>query len=130
MIDEGSAMLVEAKGSERRKFARKDLLTKVEYTCEGGRYFGRTIDVSKGGMCIETFFAHKVNQQVALMFRVFEGRDPVVVKGDVVWVKEVSKPTTPTQVLRKRRIGVRFAGLDESMAKSLHYYLVDEVMFR
>lgn len=115
---------------EQRCHARKSLLTKVEYSCEGGRYFGRTIDVSKGGLCLETFFAHRVGQQVALLFRIFEGKDPVIVRGEVVWLKEVGKPGGPTQVLRKRRIGIRFSDLEEGMARTLHAFLVEEALYR
>lgn len=123
-------MQVQPKGAERRKHPRRDLLTKVEYSCEGGRYFGRTIDVSQGGMCLETFFPHTVGQQVAMLFRIFEGREPVIVRGEIIWVKEVGKPSSPMQVLRKRRLGIQFNDVEEAMAKTLHQYLVDEVLFR
>jgi c-di-GMP-binding flagellar brake protein YcgR len=116
--------------AERRRHHRKELLTKVEYSCEGGRYFGRTVDVSKSGMCLETFFAHRVGQQVALLFRIFEGKDPVIVRGEIMWVKEIGRSAGPTQVLRKRRMGIKFSGIEEAMAKTLHYYLVEEALFR
>ncbi len=123
-------MQTEPKGAERREHPRKQLRTKVEYSSEGGRFFGRTLDVSKGGMCLETFFAHRVGQVVAMLFHIFEGRDPVIVRGEVVWVKDVGRPAGPAQVLRKRRLGIRFNGVEEAMAKSLHFYLIDEVLFR
>jgi Tfp pilus assembly protein PilZ len=120
----------EPRGVEQRRHPRKSLLTKVEYSCEGGRYFGRTIDVSKGGLCLETFFAHRVGQQVALLFRIFEGKDPVIVRGEIVWLKEVGKPASPSQVLRKRRIGIQFSDIEEAMARTLHTYLLEEHLFR
>jgi hypothetical protein len=114
------------KPEERRKHRRRGLLTKVEYSCEGGRYFGRAIDVSRGGLCLETFFAHQVGQQVALMFRPFEGRDPVIVRGEIVWVREIGRPAGPIKVLSRRRIGIKFDDIEEAMAESLHCYLVDD----
>lgn len=123
-------MQAQPRGAERRQHPRKDLLTKVEYSCEGGRYFGRTVDVSQGGMCLESFFPHHVGQQVALLFRIFEGREPVIVRGEILWIREVGKPASPMQVLRKRHLGIQFNDIEEAMAKTLHQYLVDEVLFR
>ena len=118
----------EPKGAERRRFTRKDLLAKVEYSCEGGRYFGRAIDVSQGGLCLETFFAHRMGQQVALLFRIYDGRDPVIVRGEVMWVSEAGRSASPTQVLRKRRIGVEFRDLEPGMEKLIHNYLLGKVL--
>jgi Tfp pilus assembly protein PilZ len=126
-MHEGNA---EPKGAERRVHPRKEILTKVDYTCEGRRFFGKTIDLSRGGMCLETFFAHKIGQELALLFRVFEGRDPIVVRGEVCWVREMEKGKNPAQVLRKRRVGVRFTDVEEAMFRKMNYYLVDEMLFR
>ncbi len=122
-------MRAQGKASDRRKHPRKGLMTKVSYSSDGAQYFGRSIDVSEGGMCLETFFAHQVGQQLTIQFRFFERRDPITFVGEIVWLREAGKRSKPMQVLRKRCMGVRFLRVEDKASQSLNCYLDEEILF-
>jgi hypothetical protein len=71
--------------TERRAYRRKHSAVAVEYQFAGRRCQGYMVDISLGGLCLETREEHKVGERLAVAFRLLPQREwPVEARGRVV----------------------------------------------
>jgi len=107
---------------ESRRFPRKDLETKVRYTTDEGEFVGRAVDVSEGGMCIETSYPHKPEGPISVFFKIFGTRQaPLKVDGQIMWVKKAAPQ--PGSILKLRLVGVKFGPMDWASEKDIRFYV-------
>jgi len=80
---------------ERRRFARTDLVVRVEYSTVDELFSEFTSDINEGGVFIETDEAQEVGTAVTLQFHLPGTVDPVKTQGLVVWRTDGSDGRTP-----------------------------------
>jgi c-di-GMP-binding flagellar brake protein YcgR len=78
----------------RRQHPRAALVREVEYEAESRKFYGRLIEISVGGMLVETH--HVLTPSTIITVRFSLGREPIVTTAEVIYHRE------------KRGMGVRF----------------------
>jgi c-di-GMP-binding flagellar brake protein YcgR len=73
---------------DRRRHKRVVLVHEVEYETEVGKFSGRFIDLSVGGMLIETRNALPEETIITIMFNLGRSQDPVVATAEVIYHRE------------------------------------------
>ncbi len=103
-----------------RREARKNCQVIVDYTCRGRGLMGRCIDISSGGMFLESQPVAKVGETLLLKFCLpDEIKTPVEVQGRVAWVntrEAVIKPGFPLGY------GVEFIAIADSVGAALRRF--------
>ena len=96
--------------SQRRKYERKDSLNLIDYVVLGpegnpvSRRMGRTLNVSEGGILLETHHPLKQGQSVVITIALEE--DIVEINGHVVYIKPCEEELFCS--------GIEFAEIDTS----------------
>lgn len=63
-------------------------------------------DLGEGGVFVETFYPSRVGSKVDLEFHMEGGKNPLLVRGEVVWVRNPWESGTPG-------MGIRFLEISE-----------------
>lgn len=110
----------ENSGIERRIFPRKTLRSQVIFedeTGEGFIYF-YSIDVSLGGLFLESDIPLKLGTRVFLSFTLKEGEPPIRTTGQVVRVERETSDFLPVVGM-----GVRFLDLGEMAKRTIQEFV-------
>jgi c-di-GMP-binding flagellar brake protein YcgR len=105
--------------SQRRKYERKDSLNLIDYVVLGpegnpiGRRMGRTLNVSVGGILLETHHPLKQGQRVVVTIALNE--DIVEINGHVVYIKPCEDKLFCS--------GIEFAEIDEEGERIVKNYI-------
>jgi c-di-GMP-binding flagellar brake protein YcgR len=105
--------------SQRRKYERKDSLNLIDYVLLGpegnpiSRRMGRTLNVSVGGILLETHHPLKQGQRVVITIALNE--DIVEINGRVVYIKPCEDKLFCS--------GIEFAEIDEEGERVVKNYI-------
>ncbi len=89
-IEDTPADGAEETGAERRRFARADLLVRVEYSTVDEIFSEFTRDINEGGLFIETEKPRPTGTEVAMRFNLPGNDEPLQTVGRVAWVRSAS----------------------------------------
>lgn len=96
--------------SEKRKHHRLPLKFKVDWKSEGHFLFENATNISEHGIFIETNEPMPPGTPVELQFTLPNTSKKIEVRGQVIWVNPVRKPT---DLNHNPGMGVRFENLNE-----------------
>ncbi len=80
----------ELSDAERRRFDRRDLLVRIEYSTVDEIFSEFTRDINEGGLFIETEKPRPTGTEVAMRFNLPGNDEPLQTVGRVVWVRSAS----------------------------------------
>jgi uncharacterized protein (TIGR02266 family) len=100
---------------------RQTCLFQLDYRIEGERSTGKCLDLSNGGLFVETQDQPEPGTALHLSF-VLPGQPPVAIEatGKVAWLNTRTDPRKPNYPVG---FGVRFAGLGEAMRLAIRDFL-------
>ncbi|MFH1995532.1 MAG: PilZ domain-containing protein [Candidatus Omnitrophota bacterium] len=77
---------------ENRKYKRFDISLKIKYKIDGWnqQYLCTTKNIGGDGVCIVVDSGIKENTKLELEFSGMEEEDPIIVRAEAVWTREVS----------------------------------------
>ncbi len=70
---------------DERESPRKACLLKVDYQAQDNTHTEHILDISMGGVFIETGEPIAVGQEITLIFTFPNSQEPLKVKGEIVW---------------------------------------------
>jgi len=99
----------------RRIDPRYDRELEIEVMFEGKKHTSQSVNISLGGLYVETAMVLPIGATVKLRFQLPTQPEPVEVAGDVRWVVKKEKSD-------KNGIGIRFQGLRARDVWALNRY--------
>ena len=100
--------------AERRRAPRVLVDLEVDYASEDNYLFAYITDISATGIFVRTTTPEQPGTHLNLRFK--DGRDPVEVEGEVIWVNPY-RPGSPDNL--HPGMGIRFVGLDDDQRDRL-----------
>lgn len=105
-------------GAERRTATRVDLEIEVGLETDSNFYTGLTQDISTGGLFVATHRLRPIGERVVLKFGLPNTQQPIVVEGEVRWLREAGVHTdAPTGM------GLKFLNLSSQARMSIASFL-------
>ena len=106
-------------GADQRRFERADVKVEVTLESESNFYNGFTENISAGGLFIATYDTRQMGDTVSMEFTIPGRQDPIAVKGEVRWLRELN-PMTPDVT---PGMGVRFLDLADDVAEAITAFI-------
>ncbi len=105
--------------AERRAAVRRKGLLQVDYGTGQAFYSAVALDLSEGGMRLESSRRHEVGTALELAFKPPTAERPIKVKGQIVRVSEIGEKTGAPRYF----LGVRFTEVDLQFKQALKWFL-------
>jgi PAS domain S-box-containing protein len=83
-----------------------------------GRISGKTLDISKGGICFQSSKKIKKGDKIKAELEISGRKKRLVVSGEVTWLKKISKNGASN--IKKYRIGIKFSKLSKKDKKIIN----------
>jgi uncharacterized protein (TIGR02266 family) len=103
----------------RRQHRRLDLEVEVTMTSDTNFFMGFTENLSEGGIFVATYDYAPMGSIVEFDFRLPEGREPMHVKGIVMWLREYN-PMVPDMM---PGMGLQFRDLTPAQETTIQGFL-------
>lgn len=108
----------------RRRFHRHNCALEVEYYPKGNNIiYSQSVskNISKGGICLPVLSRLvRTGDQITLdIYANGDKRSPIMLKGEVVWIKETSLLSHSNDSVLDAEAGIRFTDADDALVESL-----------
>ena len=107
---------------DQRRFERSECKVEVTLESESNFYNGFTENMSTGGLFIATYDTKEIGEKVSMEFTLPGRPDPISVKGEVRWLRDLN-PMTPDMT---PGMGVRFIDLPAEAAAAITDFITQK----
>ncbi|UCH23781.1 MAG: PilZ domain-containing protein [Deltaproteobacteria bacterium] len=98
---------------DERESARTPCFLAVDYQAEDSKHTKHILDISTGGVFIETIEPIAVGQEITLNFAFPESQEPLKVSGKIIW-------------RNPKGIGVKFTGITDQQVDRIKKYIAQK----
>ena len=95
---------------EKRRRPRKAFIMEVQYEVGGESHTDFILDISEGGLFMETINSFSVGEEILFRFELRDTKDPILVNGTISWQG-------------KHGFGVQFTELDDQQRRVITHLI-------